>query len=258
MMIKYFFSELLTRNPILYYFGWTCAAGTLITAILWMITTTEVNNISAWIKPFKFFLSTTILMWTLAWYLGYLPATKSVQAFVWVTVGVFVFELVYISIKAGQGELSHFNISSAFSGMMFSLMGLAISVFTLYTAYIGWLFFTSDFPALPISYVWAIRFGFVIFVIFAFEGGMMGSRLSHTVGAADGGPGLPFLNWSVTHGDLRVAHFIGMHALQLLPLLAFYVIQNTRGVIAIALVYALLAFFVLWQALQSVPLVKGG
>ncbi len=255
-MIKYFFSELLTRNLILGYFGYACLAGTVITAILWMTTTTEVNNINAWIKPFKFFLSTTILMWTLAWYLGYLPASKAVQAFVWVTVAVFVFELVYISIKAAQGELSHFNISSPFNGLMFSLMGVAISVFTLYAAYIGWLFFKTHFPRLPIYYVWAIRFGFIIFVIFAFEGGMMGARLSHTVGASDGGAGLPFLNWSVTHGDLRVAHFIGMHALQVLPLLAFYVIQNTKGVIALALAYALLASFVLWQALQSMPLVK--
>jgi hypothetical protein len=136
---------------------------------------------------------------------------------------------------------------------MFSLMGAAISIFTIYTAYIGWLFFTTDFPQLPIQYVWAIRLGIVLFVIFAFEGGMMGAKLSHTIGAPDGTPGLPLLNWSVTHGDLRVAHFIGMHALQILPLLAFYVIRSTNGVIAVAVVYGLMAVFLLWQAMRGIP-----
>lgn len=251
--MKYFFTELLSRNAVLYYFGWICFAGTAITAVLWMTTSLQINNINAWIKPFKFFLSSAILVWTLAWYIGYLTRSKGIDGFVWVTVIVFVFEVGYISLKASQGQLSHFNISTAFNSIMFSLMGAAISIFTIYTAYIGWLFFTTDFPQLPIHYVWAIRLGIVLFVIFAFEGGMMGAKLSHTIGAPDGTPGLPLLNWSVTNGDLRVAHFIGMHALQILPLLAFYVVRSTNGVIAVAVVYGLMAVFLLWQAMRGIP-----
>ena len=82
----------------------------------------------------------------------------------------------------------------------------------------------------------------------------MVSRLGHTVGGPDGGPGLPVLNWSTRHGDLRVAHFVGMHALQVLPLLAWYGRLSVRGTGLGALLYGALAVAVLVLALHGRPL----
>lgn len=57
---------------------------------------------------------------------------------------------------------------------------------------------------LPLAFIWGIRLSVILFVIFSFEGGLMASPLSHNVGAPDGGPGLPIVNWSKQYGDLRV------------------------------------------------------
>ena len=135
-------------------------------------------------------------------------------------------------------------------------MAIAATLVTLYTAYVGLLFFKYDFPTLPSYYVWAIRMGIIIFVVFSFEGFAMGSRLNHSVGALNDNSNWLILGWSKTVGDLRVSHFIGMHALQVLPILSYFVLKNTKLTVGLSVVYGLLALITLIQALKGRPLIK--
>ncbi len=245
------------RNSVLFWFGLVCLIGSGICLAITPITTRQVLGINAFIKPAKFLLSTVIFCWTMACFLPLLNRPRTAAVYSWMTVLVFTFELVVIIGQAARGKLSHFNIASAADGLLFALMGVAITLFTLWTGYIGLLFFTKKTTPLPPPYLWGIRLGMLLFVIFAFEGGLMASRLSHTVGAADGGPGLPGTNWSTGHGDLRVAHFVGMHALQLLPLFGYFLAKRPWQVIALGTVYLALAVALLVQALAGKPLLAG-
>jgi hypothetical protein len=253
--MQIFLQALKSRNETLFYFGLICLLFSFIFLGLTRISNTQVFNVSAWYKPFKFAFSTFLYAWAMAWYCAYLPQFN-IKLFNWVTIILLGFEIIYIAIQAQRGQLSHFNISTSFYATMYSLMAFAASAVTIYTAYVGILFFTNDFPDLPNYYLWSIRLGIIIFVVFCFEGFVMGSKLTHTIGGPDGGAGLPLLNWSTKFGDPRIAHFIGMHALQVLPFLSFYVFKNTKATFVLSFIYVLLATFTLIQALKGKPLFK--
>ena len=243
------------KNPELFYFGALCLLAALAFFAISFVIDTRVAGVNAWYKPIKFALSIGIYSWTMALFCSYLPSFNQ-QLFSWSIILLLGFEIVYIALQAARGELSHFNVSSPLYGFLYGLMGIAAALVALYTAYVGILFMKGSFPDLPQHYLWAIRIGIFIFVIFAFEGFLMGSRLSHTIGGPDGESSLWFVNWSTKYGDPRVAHFIGMHALQVLPLLTYYLLRSTRATIVLGLLYLLLALFTLVQALQGRPFVK--
>jgi hypothetical protein len=246
--------EIKFRNEHLFYFGLFCLILSIVCIVLTKTTTLQVQNLNAWVKPFKFALSIGLFSWTMAWYCYYL-SDFNVTPFNWTVIILFGFELVYIVFQASKGQLSHFNISTPAYSLLYSLMGLAAVIVTIYTAYIGWLFFTQTFPNLPSYYVWSIRLGILIFVVFSFEGGLMGSRMNHSVGAINDNSNWWIVGWSKTVGDLRVSHFIGMHALQILPLLSFCVFKNTKGTIVVSVLYGLLAASTLVQALNGKPII---
>jgi len=252
----HFLQQLKYRNETMFYFGLGCFVLSLLFLILAKTSSTQVYGVSAWYKPFKFAFSTLTFAWAMGWYCYYLP-NFNVKLFNWSIIVLLGFEIAYIAIQAGRGQLSHYNTTTPFYAALFSMMALAASAATLYTAYVGYQFLSNDFPALPTYYLWAIRLSIVLFVIFSFEGFAMGSRLSHTVGALNDNSNLFIMGWSKTVGDLRVSHFIGMHALQVLPVLSFYVLKNTKLTILMAIIYGLLALSTLIQALKGKPLFGG-
>ncbi|EHQ29637.1 hypothetical protein [Mucilaginibacter paludis] len=244
------------RNQPLFIFGYCNVVGAVIFLGLAQITNRKIRGANAWFKPFKFALSIGIFSWTMGWFSYHLHAPIAVNLYDWATILLLGFEIIYISLQAGRGKLSHYNTSSAVYSFLTALMGIAAAMATLWTGYIGILFCMSSFPDLPDYYVLSIRIGIFLFVFFAFQGAAMGARQSHTVGGPEGEEVVPVLNWSRKYGDLRIAHFIGMHALQLLPLLSWYVLKTTTGTLIAGLLYALLALYMLLSALKGKPFVS--
>ncbi|GAB3576629.1 hypothetical protein GCM10027578_42880 [Spirosoma luteolum] len=249
-------TTLRTRNTVLYTFGLLSLLAGLGFIGVALVRPQPLLGVNAFYKPVKFFISTTVFCWSMGWFTGLLPQRRSVRIYSWVVVSTLAFELIVIAGQATLGKISHFNISTPVDGALFSLMGIAITVLTGWTLYIDYLFFRTSPTDGATGYWWGIRLGILLFVVFAFEGFLMATRLSHTVGAPDGGPGLPLLNWSTAHGDLRVAHFFGMHALQLLPLLGNYVARRPAQLVGLAVAYLLLVSWLLVQALGGLPAVR--
>ena len=252
--MKSFFIELQRRNAMLSIGGWICLFGAIFCAVLTQVTDMAVLGINAFIKPMKFFLSVSIFCWTMAWYLEYLHRPRVTHAYSIMAIIVFAFELLVITWQAEHSRLSHFNVSSPLYALLFNLMGIAITLLWAWTIYITILFFRKKQFDLPTPYLWGIRCALVIFLIFSIEGMLMAVQLAHTVGAPDGGPGLPVVNWSTQHGDFRVAHFFGMHALQIIPILSYYYIRKSASVLLFAGFYFVLVSSLFIQALNRIPL----
>ena len=255
--MSFFFSTLQRRNPILYTTGWVSFVGAIICVLLSFLTHTQVLGINAFIKPAKFFISIALFCWTMGWYTGLLSQRRKVTIYSWVVVVTMFIEMVIITGQAAQGKLSHFNISTPLDARLFDVMGVSIVLLTCWTAYIGYLFFKHPPTAIEAGYLWGIRLGIIVFVFFAFEGFAMAVRLAHTIGAPDGGPGLPALNWSTHHGDLRIAHFFGMHALQIIPLFGYYIARRPFQIILFSLLYVSAVTALLLEAIAGKPLLSG-
>lgn len=216
------------------------------------VDTVQVLGIPRFIKPAKFAMSIAIYLGTVAWLLPASGLGETVRRRLVGVIGAsMVYEMLAITVQAARGTTSHFNIATPFDGLIFQTMGTAIAV---NTAAVAWLCLGAFrvFRTEPSGYQAGVAFGFAVFLVGSAIGGWIVGNNAHTVGAPDGGPGLPFVNWSTVAGDLRVAHFVGMHALQALPLIGAW--MGRRAVYAAALAWSVITIALAIQAAMGRPL----
>jgi hypothetical protein len=260
------------------------AVGVLMSAVLiaslagMLVDHRVVTGAPVWLKPSKFAASTAIYALTLAWVFRYLADWRRVRAVVgWTTAIIFVLEVAIIDAQAWRGTTSHFNVSTPLNAVLFATMGIGIAVQTLASILVAAALWRQTFVD-PVT-GWALRAGMTITVIGAMTGGLMTQPTeaqlaqaratrhltvsgAHTVGAPDGGPGIPGTGWSREHGDLRVPHFVGLHAIQALALAAVFVRRSSRSSVAlmkaVSASYVALFAVLLWQALRGEPVLGPG
>jgi hypothetical protein len=224
-----------------------------------------VLGLNPWVKPLKFAVSIAIYLFTIALFISYLPSHGKMFSWVsFIIAATMLIEILLISMQAFRGTTSHFNSDTIFDGGVFALMGVAVALNTLMVAAVLWRFIAEP-PELATSYIWGIRLGLVVFIIGSLQGFLIASRMAHTVGAPDGGPGLPFVNWSTEYGDLRVAHFVGLHGLQVIPLVGYVLAggsapsnRHTWSLVVVFGVAGLVMGVMAWtlvQALAGRPLI---
>jgi hypothetical protein len=249
-----FFIELKRRNALLFWFGLFNLVVAIVCLVLMPFEETKILGVNRWLKPFKFYSSVGIMVLTMGWLLYYLNNPKKIKTYSWLIVITMFFENGLIITQAIRNTTSHFNITSSINGIIFNLMGIFILVFTITVILICISFFKQKQFSIPDAYIWGIRLGILFFLFFSLEGGMMLGLLKHTVGGPDGGPGLPGVNWSTQYGDLRIAHFIGIHSLQVLPLFGYYISKTKTQTILFSVAYFLVASVLFLQAMKGIPL----
>ncbi|MFE1479749.1 hypothetical protein ACFW80_02425 [Streptomyces fimicarius] len=236
-----------------------------------------------WAKPFKFSVSFVAYCLTLAWMLTLLTRGRRIGRWAGhVVVLTSLVEMVIITVQVVRGKRSHFNTATAFDSALWNTMGMTIVVLWAATLVIAVLLLRTRIA--DRAEALAVRGGLLI----ALAGAALGFLMTlpsesqqavgnldasdaigaHSVGVPDGGPAMALTGWSTTGGDLRAPHFVGMHALQLIPLVLMALVLlaprfaplRDAGVrlrlVRVAVAgYAALVALITWQALRGQPLI---
>ena len=217
--------ELFRRQAVLAWLG-VAFAVLLVPALILSWTDPRVlDGAEVWMKPAKFLASLSLYALTLAWMFGYVdpavrrgPTACLVVATTWIT---SVFEINYIVVQAAQGQRSHFNFTDPFHIAMYAAMGIAAVLLVSTSLVLALLILRRPAPGLRAPYRDAVVIGLIFTTLLGGGlGGYMSMHASHWMTAAGSDSGLPLFGWSRTGGDLRPPHFLGIHAEQLIPLLA--------------------------------------
>jgi hypothetical protein len=236
----------------------------LVLLILLPFDTVQVGGRYRLIKPLNFSMSMAMYLATVVVLLDYLRASMWWKKVIGWGVSICILTAITcITMQAARGTTSHFNNSTPFDSTVSSLMDIVDPLNSVFVLVLLIFALQAKYNVSRSSQL-GIVFGILVFLAGSVIGGVMVAHGQSVVGVAPGGPGLPVVNWSTTGGDLRVAHFLGIHALQILPIAGWLIGQmeglpsraKPTAVVAVSAGYILLMGIMFLQAMNGVPLVR--
>ncbi|WP_328415790.1 hypothetical protein OG470_24410 [Micromonospora sp. NBC_00389] len=256
-------------------FVYAMAVLAVVSAVGMLVDSRVLTGVPIWLKPFKFAVSFVVYGTTLAWMLSLLPRRSRIAEWAaTVIVATSVIEMVVIVGQVIRGTTSHFNDTTPLNAALFGVMGASIMVLFFAHFVIGIVVLQRRIPDRIAARAvgWGLGLSLlgmlaaVPMVLPAQDPGIEGISGAHSVGVTDGGAGLPLVGWSTTGGDLRIGHFVGLHALQALPILAILLSRflgrrldertRARLVVVAGAAYGVLTVLLTWQALRGQPLLR--
>jgi hypothetical protein len=222
-----------------------------------------ITGAPAWLKPAKFAVSIIIYAFTLEYLLTFVRGHRwLVRVASWGTAVALLVEMAIIAGQVVRGTTSHFNVGTPLDSALYSIMGSFIGVVWTLGALVAVLLLIQR--GLDPAWAWALRLGLLLSLVGMTIGVLMVANMAHSVGIADGGPGLPIVGWSTASGDLRAAHFFGLHGLQVLIFVGLLASRRAQAIdsahrVALvwvaALAYLGLIVLLAWQALRGQSIV---
>ena len=177
----------------------------------------------SWRKPIVFGLSLSSTLFLMAWVLNFMPTRHRLHSWLMRILAISMsVEYGLIVMQVWRGEASHFNYTTPFNNAVFGMMGTMILIFAMICIIITGLSFLR--MNAPSSMVWAIRIGLLILVVSQFLGYAIvqngtaqafsesGELLRDVTGTA---------SIFGAAGNMKVPHAVTLHALQVLPILAW-------------------------------------
>jgi hypothetical protein len=231
-------------NPALTILGGAMLLTFLATLVGIFVDHRVITAAPAWLKPAKFAISVSVYCFTFVWLLSFVEnRPRLVRVVGNVTVVSLIVEMIVIITQAARGTTSHFNQTTPFNTSLWFTMGAFIVLVWTMNLVLATLLIVQRMT--DRAFGWSLRLGLVISAIGMAVAFLMvvptpeqaaaistghGKHIvgAHSVGVADGGPGLPIVGWSTVGGDLRAAHFVGLHALQILPFLGWLLTRRRR------------------------------
>jgi hypothetical protein len=260
--------DFVRRGPRLMASAFVCFAMMAPLAFAAAIEDRTFQGANLWFKPLKFHVSTGIYLATLGFFL---PMTSDAfrrsragRFVVWGSIVMTALELIYITWRASRAEASHFNSSTRLAQALYALMGIAALTLAATGPTLAWGVARADAkPAHP-TYRLAVFVGLLLsFCLGTASAVVMSVGPGHFIGTPPaGGSIVPLVGWSRTVGDLRVAHFMGLHAQQVVAIVGFFAAAwlGKRGALAVigfAGLYSIVVAGLFLQALAGQPFVPG-